>query len=162
MTSDTLRSIASSGASVESLLASVHDRWLGQARRFIEPATLATAGFWDRWSATRYLGDQFLGHFRLEREFLASIAHLLESVPVSRLTELGEHIETVRAELDREGRQRGTGAAVAGDADELLREVSMWCAEIELAVVGLRREMLSPETNGLLDRLIASASLTAR
>ena len=124
MTCDTRGSISSSRPSVESLLASVHTRWLDQVRRFVEPATLTTAGFWDRWSATRYLGDQFLDHFRLERAFLASIGYLLDAAEAVRLTERAERIEIIRDSLDQEGRLRGTGAAVARRfVADLLRRV---------------------------------------
>ncbi|MGH7499388.1 MAG: hypothetical protein ACREL3_11130 [Gemmatimonadales bacterium] len=151
-----------SNAAVESLLASVHDRWLDQVRAFVEPATIATAGFWDRWSATRYLDDQFLDHFRLERSFLASIAHLINAGSAASLAWQAAYIERICARINDVGRQRGTGATVAAAAGDLVRDLSIWCAEMELAVAELWRSMLSPQTNAILDHLIVSAGLAAR
>lgn len=162
MTSCTIPSAVPSDASVQSLLVSVHDRWLEQVRTFMAPATVATAGFWDRWSATRFLNDQFLDHFNLERTFLTAIVHLLDQKDQARLTEQAIHIENLRVMIDRVGRQRGTGSIVADEAAELVRDLSIWCAEMELAVAELRRDMLPPRVAVLLDHLIASASLTAK
>ncbi len=162
MTSIALQSAAASDAPVESLLAPVHARWLEQLRDFVDPATIETAGFWNRWSATRYLGDQFLDHFRLERGLLSSIAHLLDADDAARLIEQAAHLEKVRARIDYLGRQRGTGVAVARDTRELVRALPTWCAEMESAAAGLRRDMMSSQANDLLDHVIASPGLAAR
>lgn len=161
MTSIAMGPVVSSTASVKSLLAPAHHRWLEQVRGFLDPAATGIAGFWDRWSATRYLGDQFLAHFRLERGLLSSIARLLDEVAATRLSAQAAHIDKVRARIDRVGRQRGTATPVAEDVRKLVDDLSTWCAELEAAVTDLRRGEMSSQANALLDRVVASASLAA-
>jgi hypothetical protein len=151
--------VPSTASTIESTLVSLHDRWLNEIRRFVEPAASEGAGFWDRWTAVRYLADQFRDHFRLERALLVSIASLLRPDDVRRLTVQATELERILSELNQAGRRRGTGAAVAGKARRLMEVIAVWCAELEVATAGLRRESLSPEAARVLEHVETSGAV---
>ena len=151
--------VPSSGSTLESVLVPLHDRWLNEIRRFVEPAASAGAGFWDRWTAVRYLADQFRDHFRLERALLVSIANLLRPDDAERLISQATELERMLSELDRVGRRRGTGPAVADEARRLMEAIAVWCAELEVATAGLRREMLSPQAARVLEHVTTSGAV---
>jgi hypothetical protein len=153
------RRVPSSGATIESVLVPIHDRWLNEIRRFVEPATAQGAGFWDRWAATRYFADQFREHFRLEHALLVALADLVRPDDAKRLGTQADELERLLSDLDRVGRRRGTGPAVAQDARRLLGEIAAWCAELELATSSLHRDALSPPAARALEHLAASGSV---
>ncbi|HEY8259320.1 MAG TPA: hypothetical protein VIG08_16805 [Gemmatimonadales bacterium] len=144
---------------VDSVLAPVHDRWLEEIRHVTRPAMYAGAGFWDRWTATRYLADQFQDHFRLEQALLASLGGLIPVHDARRLRGQADALNRLLLELDRAGRRRGTGATVAEEARRLIDEVAVWCAELELATSGLRPDQLPLEASQSLDHVLASAAI---
>jgi hypothetical protein len=78
-----------------------------------------------------------------------------------RLAREGDRLARLRLELDRVGRRRGTAAEVAGGTRDLLEQLGVWCAEIELAAGGLTRDALPAEACDLLAHLEAAASLAA-
>ncbi len=151
--------IASSGCTVESVLAPIHDRWLNEIRRFLDPATSSTAGFWDRWTAIRYLADQFRDHFKLERALLVSVASLLPAADARRLTGQASEVERMLSGLDCVGRRRGTGQVVAEEAHRLIEEIAVWCAELELATSGLRCDALPAEASRVLEHVTSSGAV---
>ena len=152
--------IPSSTGSIESVLVPIHDRWLNEIRRFVEPATAPGAGFWDRWTATRYFSDQFRDHFRLERALLVALAGLMRPADAERLAAQAVELETLLADLDRVGRRRGTGPAVAKESRRLMDEIAVWCAELELATAGLHREALSTQATRALEHVAASGAVS--
>ena len=58
---------------VSAALGPVHDEWIKEARQFLLPATSADASFWDRWSAVRYLNDQYTERHRAESELVSEL-----------------------------------------------------------------------------------------
>jgi hypothetical protein len=72
--------------SVGAALAPIHDRWFWQVRSALAPATDARAGFWSRWGAARFLGDQFGIHFRLECALADELDSLIAREAVARLS----------------------------------------------------------------------------
>jgi len=151
--------VPSSTGTIDSVLAPIHDRWLTEIRRFVGPATAPGAGFWDRWTATRYFADQFRDHFRLERALLASLAGLMRPTDAERLTTQAGELERLLFDLDRVGRRRGTGPAVAEEARRLMDEIALWCAELELAAASLRLDALSIQAARALEHVAASGAV---
>jgi hypothetical protein len=149
-----------SGGSVESVLVPIHDHWLNEIRRFVEPATSPRAGFWDRWAATRYFADQFRDHFRLERALLVALAGLMRPDDAERLITQAGELERLLSDLDRVGRRRGTGPAVAEEARRLMDEIAMWCAELELATSSLRRDALPADAARALEQVATSGAVS--
>jgi hypothetical protein len=102
--------------------------WLAEARRHLEPASVAGAEFFDRWAAARYAGDQLRHH--LARDAARFRARRALAPDVVRL----EHdVAALAADIDELGRRRGTGAAVAARAAALLSLLPLWVDAMEEA-----------------------------
>jgi hypothetical protein len=144
---------------IESALTPIHDRWLTEVRCCVEPATLESAEFWDRWSAVRYLADPFRSHFRLERALLAAIAEHLSDQDAERLAGKAGELERLLSRLDRAGRRQDSAPAVAADARRLVAEVSAWCAALQRSTMRLRKDAVSPETLRALEQVASSGAL---
>jgi hypothetical protein len=155
----TYQRIPSSVDTVDSVLVALHDRWLNEMRRFVEPAASAGAGFWDRWTAVRYLADQFRDHFILERALLFSLANLLRNEDAERLTIQAGELERLLSGLNQSGRHRGTGPAVADAVRQLMEGIAVWCAEFEAATAGVPRDILSENSNRLLEHVKVSGAV---
>ena len=151
----TYQRIPSSADTVDSVLVTLHDRWLSETRRFVEPAASAGAGFWDRWTAVRYLADQFQAHFKLERALLVSLTTLIREDDAERLVTQAGELERLLAGLNQSGRRRGTGPAVADAVRQLMEGIAVWCAEFELATAGIPRDVLSENSTRLLEHVTA-------
>jgi hypothetical protein len=138
---------------VGAVLSATHDIWVEEARQFLLPATVSDAPFWERWSAVRYLNDQFIDRYDAERELLAELRPF---VPVQRSEMLamgGERVAELRLALDRVGRRRGTAAEFARAAAEFLGALELWCAELELAGSRVQLDALPPEAHRILGYL---------
>jgi hypothetical protein len=146
---------------LDQALRGVHEAWVQEARRFLDPAMESAADFWTRWAAVRYLDDEFRDRYDLERGLLAELRPFLAPVTAERLAREGDRVFQLRLELDRVGRRRGTAAEVADAARALLEQLVLWLAEIELGVDGLTRDMLAPEGGSLLAHLEAARPATA-
>jgi hypothetical protein len=141
--------------SLDALLSPMHDGWVEEVRRFLVPATTPNAPFWDRWSAVRYLNDQFLAHFTMQRTLLAELRPLIQPHHLDGIEAGTERVARLRLSLDRIGRRRGTAAEFALMADELLAALELWCAEIESAVRHVDAEHL-PEDGARILALLES------
>ncbi|MEO7986785.1 MAG: hypothetical protein ABI766_09655 [Gemmatimonadales bacterium] len=146
---------AAADTSVAIAISSAHDQWFEQVHTHVGPATDSGADFWDRWSAARYLNDEFVLRFRLEWELLSSMTDVLESKAEAQLIAQAARIERVRARIARNGGRRGTGAIVSDDVATLVRDLWGWCARIERAVADVGWDILPPRAQRLLDRLVA-------
>lgn len=142
-------------ASLDAVLSPMHDGWVEEVRRFLVPATTPDAPFWDRWSAVRYLNDQFLAHFTMQRTLLAELRPLIQPQHLDGIEAGTERVARLRLGLDRIGRRRGTAAEFALMADELLAALDLWCTEIELAVRHVDAEHL-PEEGARIVALLES------
>ncbi|HEX3236325.1 MAG TPA: hypothetical protein VHR41_19195 [Gemmatimonadales bacterium] len=155
MPNATMTSDRPGGEPLETVLRPSHDAWIEETRRFLTPALDSEADFWTRWSAVRYISDDFREQFRLERALVAALRPLLREEVANRLMHEGERVVLLRLELDRIGRRRGTSAEFAAGADRLLEQMGVWCAEIELAARGITREALPAEGAAYLAHLEA-------
>jgi hypothetical protein len=141
---------------LDGVLRAIHDAWIADARRFLEPALDPDADFWTRWGTVRYLSDTFLERLRQERALVHELRPFLPPDAAERLERGSELLVRSRLELDRIGRRRGTAAEVAAGTRQLLTQLGVWCAEIELAATGVAREVLPAEGATLLAQLEAA------
>jgi hypothetical protein len=159
MTTATITSPRRGDQALDLVLRPIHTKWMGDVRRFLEPALHVDANHWDRWSAVRYLADDCQQQLRWERGLVEELRHLIDPAHGARLAREGEHVARLRLELDRIGRRRGTAAEFAAGAQALLEQLGCWCAEIESATRGLTRATLPPEGSMFLAHLEAMLEL---
>jgi hypothetical protein len=143
---------------LDAVLRPIHNAWVEKTRRFLDPAIEAGADFWTRWAAVRYLSDDFRDRYRRERALVDRLRPFLRLDVAERLVREGDRLFRLRLELDRIGRRRGTAAEVAAAAQDLLEQLGVWCAEIELAGAGLTRDALPAAATDLLTNLEAASS----
>jgi hypothetical protein len=149
-------SAARSEQPLDAVLRPIHNTWVEEARRFLEPASEPGADFWTRWAAVRYLSDDFRDRYRRQRALVDELRSFLRPDVADRLVREGDRLFRLRFELDCVGRWRGTAAQVAAGSRDLLEQLGVWCAEIELAAAGLTRDGLTAEATDLLAHLEAA------
>jgi hypothetical protein len=132
------------------VLRAAHDRWIRETNSFLLPIIVREAPFWERWTAVRYLADQFLGQYRHERALVDDLRPFLPPDVAERLTRDGERISQLQRVLDRVGRRRGTAPTVSVVSRELLQLLHRWCADIEEATGWIPRNALSEEGKQLV------------
>lgn len=130
-----------------------HDSWIRETNEFLFPITRREASFWNRWTAVRYLADQFMGQYRRERALVAVLRPLLAPEVGERLVQQGQRIGALQDAIDRLGRKRGTGGTVLVIGRGLLASLRDWCREIEAAAGPIPREMLPEQGHRLIAEL---------
>jgi hypothetical protein len=116
----------------------LHDRWVADACSQVDPLLRTPrADWWERWTAIRYLADQFDARFRQECKLLAAITDLLDRSVAERLEAERDALDRIRGEVDLLGRRHRTAGPVAALAAELLERLAVWCAGIEAATDAL-------------------------
>ena len=133
-----------------------HDTWMTDTDRYLLPVTNSDATFWERWAAIRYVQEQLLGRFRLERNLLEELRSFLTPEMKERLWMQADRLTRLLGEFDRLGRQRESARQLAHVARELIEALRLWYAEIEYAAGGVRRNDLSREGVQLLAELNAT------
>jgi hypothetical protein len=128
----------------------VHDNWMADADRFLLPVADANATFWERWSAVRYVEDQLLDRFQLERRLLDELRAFLTPEIKERLGMQADRLSRLLAGFRRLGRERARARELARTTLELLDAVRLWYAEIEFAAGGIRWNHVSSEGIRLL------------
>jgi hypothetical protein len=132
------------------VLRAAHKIWIRETNRFLLPVFAREAPFWERWTAVRYMADQFLGQYHLERTLVDELRPFLPPDIADSLTRDGERIGRLQCELDRVGRRRGTAHTVSVISRRLLHLLRSWCADIEAAAGRIPRGLLPPEGNRLV------------
>ena len=120
----------------ETLLPSLHawhEVWIRETNRFLLPVAAQEAPFWTRWTAVRYLADQFIAQYRRECALLYELRLVLPQDVFDRLMKDGVKIGQMLDELDRVGRRRGVARTMAVLSRTLLDLLRAWCADIEMA-----------------------------
>ena len=140
------------------VLRAAHGTWIQETNSFLSPIIVREAPFWERWTAVRYMADQFLGQYRRECALVDEVRPFLPPDIAERLTMDGERIGQLQGELDRVGRRRGTSHMVSVVSRELLQSLRSWCADIEEAAGQVPRDLLPEEGN----RLVADFELYTR
>jgi hypothetical protein len=138
---------------LDAVLRPIHEGWLVDARRYLDPALEPGAEFWTRWAAVRYLNDEFLDRFQWERALVDELRAFLPEDASERLRQEGARLARLRLEFDRIGRRRGTAAEVVATSRDFLEQLALWCAEIEAAAGPIPRESLTTEGATLLAHL---------
>jgi hypothetical protein len=144
---------------LDAVLRPIHEGWLEDARRHLDPALSPSAEFWSRWSAVRYLNDEFLGRFEWERALVDELHAFLADDASEQLRQEGARLARLRLEIDRIGRRRGTAAEVAATSRGFLEQLGLWCADIEAAAGRIPRESLTMEGATLLAHLETAEEL---
>ena len=139
-----------SGENLAPTLRAAHEIWLREANRFLLPVSMREAQFWSRWTAVRFMADQFTTQYRRERALLKELHPFLPHDTAERLNEDGDVIARLHEELDRVGRRRGTAHTVSVLSHRLLHLLRSWCADIEAAAGSIQRDVLTPEGKQLI------------
>jgi two-component system, chemotaxis family, protein-glutamate methylesterase/glutaminase len=124
-------------------LHAAHEVWLRETDRFLLPVALQEVPFWTRWTAVRYMADQFQAQYRREFALLYELRPLLPEDVAERLTSDGGEIGGLLDELDRVGRRRGAARTVSVLSQTLLDLLRAWCAGIEAAAGWIPRDRLT-------------------
>lgn len=132
------------------VLRDAHAIWIEETDSFLTPILSPEASFWERWTAVRYLADQFLEPYRREYDLIKELRPFLPAEQAESLLRRGQRIAQLQGKLDRIGRRRGTGRTSAVVARELLEAVRSWCADIETAAGEIERESLPEEAQRIL------------
>lgn len=140
---------------LDTVLRPIHETWVRQARRFLDPTLEPGADFWTRWGAIRYLSDDFREWYGLERALVDELRPFVPPKTAERLVKEGDRLASRRLGLDRIGRRRGTADEMAAGTRELLEQLGLWLAEIELAAADVHRGELPTEGANLLAHLEA-------
>lgn len=140
------------------VLRAAHKTWIRETTLYLWPVFVQEAPFWERWTAVRYMADEFLGQYHLEQAFVDELRPFLPPDIADSLTRDGERIGRLQCELDRVGRLRGTAHAVSVISRRLLHLLRSWCADIEAAAGRIPRGLLPEEGN----RLVAELELYTR
>lgn len=144
---------------LDAVLRPIHNAAVKEARRFLEPALEPGADFWTRWAAVRYICDDFQERYRRERALLDELRPFLRPETAERLAREGDRVFELRLELDRIGRRRATAAQFAAGTRDLLEQLGLWYAEIELAASGITRDVLPVEGTDLIAHLEAALQI---
>jgi hypothetical protein len=146
---------AQRSSTLVSVLRATHETWTDEVERYLSPVILREASFWERWTAVRYIADQFQLQYRREWRLLDQVRTLLPALVVETLVKDGQRIERLQRELDRVGRRRGTARSVSVTAGELLDAVRCWCGDLEAGVREISRSTLTAKA----ERLVAELEL---
>jgi hypothetical protein len=150
----TITATARGGEPLDFVLRPIHNAAVAEARRFLEPALEPNVDFWTRWAAVRFICDDFQERYRRERALVDEIRPFLLPEVSERLAREGDGVYRLRRELDRIGRRRATAAEFAAAVRDLLEQLVLWYAEIELAASGITRDVL-PKGTDLIGHLEA-------
>lgn len=115
-----------------------HDNWMADADRFLLPLADADATFWERWAGVRYVEDEFLERFHLERALLEELRAFLTPEIRGRLWMQADRLTRLLGEFTRLGRQRESARELAHTTREFLEALRLWCAEIEFTAGEIR------------------------
>ena len=130
-----------------------HDNWMADGDRFLRPVADTDATFWERWAAMRYVEDQLLKRFQVERLLLGELRAFLTPEMNERLWMQADRLTRLLGTFGRLGRQRESARELAHTTRELLEALRLWYAEIELAAGGIQTTDLSREGIRLLAEL---------
>jgi hypothetical protein len=159
MTAAPLKTATTAEQPLAAALRPIHEGWLEDVRRHLDPALSPSAEFWTRWAAVRYLNDDFLTRFEWERALVDELRVFLVEDASERLRQEGARLARLRLEVDRIGRRRGTAAEVATASRDFLEQLGLWCAEIEAAAGKIPRGSLTMEGETLLAHLETAEQL---
>ena len=134
-------------------LGGLHEQWLEEVRRVIDPARQVTAGTWLRWRTIEYLGAGFKRRFERERLAVSSLHERFTADQASHLW-VGE--ELVTQLLESLGRRVGLcqrEAEFASVTLTLINALEYWCRQVEDALGPVRWGAVPPESRRLFETI---------
>ena len=131
----------------------VHDDWMADADHFVLPVANTDATFWERWAAVRFVEDQLMERFLVERALLEELRAFLTPELRERLWLQADRLNRLLEQFNRVGRERQSARELAHTTHELLDALRLWYAEIELAAGGIRWRDVPGEGLQLVARL---------
>jgi len=134
-------------------LAGLHEQWLEEVRRVLDPARQETAGIWLRWRAIEYLGAGFKRRFERERRAVYSLHDRLTGEQASHLWAGGELMTQL---LDSLGRRVGLChrcTEFTSVSLTIVNALEYWCRQVEDALGPLRWGEVSPESRSLFETI---------
>jgi hypothetical protein len=116
------------------VMAPLHDTWMKEAERAVEPMIRRDATFWERLVAVNYLENRFLDRVQLDSAFLDEL-HLVHGPELSeQLTSKYQSDMRLHREVQTLSRQRPPFRQLARRIRDLLEARRLWYAGIELAL----------------------------
>ncbi len=143
------------------VLRRAHEIWVEHTDGFMTPVIAREASFWPRWTAVRFLADEFAAQLRRECALLEELRAFLPGGVPDQLLQEGERISQLQRHLDRIGRRRGTAQTVSVASRQLLDSLRGWCANIEAAVWEVDPSALPEEARQAVDGIQAYADIHA-
>lgn len=127
-------------------LAGLHDQWLKEVRRVLEPACDKEAGIWLRWRAIEYLETSFQRRFERERRAVLTLHIRVTSVQADHLWAAGELLTQLLQGMGRrvglcQNEEQFTAVALT-----LMSALEYWCRQVEEALGRVPWGDVSPES----------------
>jgi hypothetical protein len=141
-----------SSTTLSDALAPLHEEWISTVHRAVAPALLGSASIWDRWTAVRYLEDQFAARLEQERKLVRHVPGL-EPGALARIAAGFESLERIRVRIVAAGPRRHTGGVVMLLLRNLLELTADWCVAIEMAAYRVPLAELPTEAVQILNDL---------
>jgi hypothetical protein len=138
---------------VGAVLRTVHDIWIHQIESYTSSAVAPEATFWNRWTAVRYLADEFQSQYQRERALLEELGPFLSSGAIQSLAEEADRILQLHRLVDSVGRRRGTAKTLSVFTRKLLDAVLRWCGDFELTTGEISRDSLGGQAQQVLAEL---------
>lgn len=134
-------------------LGGLHEQWLEEVRRVIDPARQETAGTWLRWRAIEYLGTGFKRRFERERQAVFSLHERLTGDQASHLWVGGELVTQLLDSLPRRVGLCQRGAEFASVTVTVVNALEYWCSQVEEALGPVRWGDVAPESRSLFESI---------
>ena len=134
-------------------LAGLHEQWLEEIRRVLDPAREEGAGIWRRWRALEYVQGGFRRRFERERRAVFSLHERLTADQAGHLWAGAELITQLLDGLRYRIGLCQCDADFASVALTLANAIEYWCREVEEALGPVRWGDVSPESRGFFETI---------
>jgi len=139
--------------SLDSALATIHDRWVPRLAAVLSPAMAPRSRFWERWEVTRRFAGEFQHWLQMEFAVAEGIGERLAPEARVRLATQRAALERTGTELMRTARHQWNPGLMAMLSRRLLELTQCWCAEVELVTMGLTTDDLPQRVRAVLERM---------
>jgi hypothetical protein len=143
-------------------LQGLHQRWIQEVRRVLDPARAADAGPWLRWRALQYLETGFTRRFERERRAVSSLHGQLTRDQAVHVWAAGELLTQLLGNLEHLVGLCHRGAEFSTASLTLLEALEYWCQQVEEALGGVRWGWVSPESRVLFEVIGEDEEVSAR
>lgn len=142
---------------VVAALRHAHRAWRKEIGEVLAPVRLPEAGVWERWTAARYLTEEFAPRIGRELQALTALAEQLPAEQSAHVWALGELLQFLCRHLCELGPMAQGGPAFAHTGTKLVRAFDFWCVEVE-ALEAAAAGGLAPDIDRALAPLLDCAS----